>query len=107
MIIFRCPACCRKRAPLELGSLFAIIVPGEGDSEVAGPGQDDELNILEAGVALHHLAGAEGFLDLAPHIILAVFHEDGRVGVALRHLLLALYTSRTLYQSSWDSGSAG
>ena len=91
---------------MELGSLFTIVIPGEGDTEAAGPGQDDELDILEAGIALHHLGWAEGFLDLAPHIILAVFHEDGRIWVALRHLLLALHTYHALPPPAWYSGFA-
>ena len=58
--------------------------------EVAKVGDDDELDVGQAGVPLHHLGGAEGFLDLAVHLLRRVLHEDGRVGIALGHLLLTL-----------------
>ena len=48
------------------------------------------LDVCDDRVADYHTGGAEGLLDLAVHLRLRVLHEDRRVGVALRHLFLAL-----------------
>mmetsp|Transcript_15400 Transcript_15400/g.43069 ORF Transcript_15400/g.43069 Transcript_15400/m.43069 type:complete len:226 (+) Transcript_15400:120-797(+) len=59
-------------------------------SKAAKPREGDVLDVLVAGVALNLLRRAEGLLQLGLHLLLAVLHEDCRVGVALRHLLLPL-----------------
>ena len=70
--------------------LVSAILFRPGDLQGAGPGQNDVLDVGEAGVALHDARRAKGLFDLGLHLRLGVLHEDGGVGVALAHLLLAL-----------------
>ena len=65
------------------GLLHSVIVLLKGDSEAASPGQNDENNVLDAGVACELPFRAEGLVDLALHVLARILHEDRRVGVAL------------------------
>lgn len=75
-------------------ALLAASILGKGDAEGPGPGEDKGGDVGEARVLVHPKAlvvqGAEGLLDLALHILLAVVHVDGRVGLPLHYPALAL-----------------
>mmetsp|Transcript_44461 Transcript_44461/g.110683 ORF Transcript_44461/g.110683 Transcript_44461/m.110683 type:complete len:220 (-) Transcript_44461:558-1217(-) len=60
------------------------------DAKLAVHGEDHVLNVRHARVALQHLGWAEGLFDLSVDVGRQVLHEDGRVGIRLGHLLLAL-----------------
>ena len=73
-----------ENALIATGSLSTLHV----DSPT--PWQYDVLDVGDDRVPIDHSGGAECLFDLAVHLRLRVLHEYGGVGVALRHLLLAL-----------------